>query len=102
MRLPAVKGAVFSGKCCRYIEAMSAYSCRMPILVCLLLGAYIHGVLTFNGCLLSRFYGICAAKSEYKVRRVTWLQWKAWYSPLASVGLHVILDTLLLSYSVEK
>ena len=45
------------------------YSCRVPIHVgsygCLLsdvvvvieLGAYIHGVLTFNGCLLSRFYG---------------------------------------------
>ena len=25
------------------------------------LGAYIHdGVLTFNGCLLSRFYGMCS------------------------------------------
>ena len=53
---------------------MGAYSCRVPIHVgclfsygCLLsdvvvvieLGAYIHGVLTFNGCLLSRFYGNC-------------------------------------------
>ena len=52
---------------------MGAYSCRVPIHVgclfsygCLLsdvvvvieLGAYIHGVLTFNGCLLSRFYGM--------------------------------------------
>ena len=47
---------------------MGAYSCRVPILIWVLtigevvvvieLGAYIHGVLTFNGCLLSRFYGI--------------------------------------------
>ena len=27
------------------------------VVVVIELGAYIHGVLTFNGCLLSRFYG---------------------------------------------
>ena len=47
---------------------MSAYSCRVPnmhgcllsgLVVVIELGAYIHGVLTFNGCLFSRFYGMC-------------------------------------------
>ena len=47
---------------------MSANSCKVPILVVtayfrdvvvvIELGAYIHGVLTFNGCLFSQFYGI--------------------------------------------
>ena len=35
---------------------MGAY--YRDVVVVIELGAYIHGVLTFNGCLLSRFYGI--------------------------------------------
>ena len=35
---------------------MGAYYRDMVVII--ELGAYIHGVLTFNGCLLSRFYGI--------------------------------------------
>ena len=35
---------------------MGAY--YRDVVVVIELGAYIHGVLTFNGCLLSRFYGM--------------------------------------------
>ena len=35
---------------------MGAY--YRDVVVVIELGAYIHGVLTFSGCLLSRFYGI--------------------------------------------
>ena len=35
---------------------MGAY--YQDVVVVIELGAYIHGVLTFDGCLLSRFYGI--------------------------------------------
>ena len=34
---------------------MGAY--YRDVVVVIELGAYIHGVLAFNGCLLSRFYG---------------------------------------------
>ena len=36
---------------------MGAY--YRDVVVVIELGAYIHGVLTSNGCLLSRFYGTC-------------------------------------------
>ena len=46
---------------------MGAYSCSAyyrDVVVVIELGAYIHGVLTFNGCLLSRFYGITATRTS--------------------------------------
>ena len=45
---------------------MGAYYRDMVVVI--ELGAYIHGVLTFNGCLLPRFYGIYT-KTAFVVQR---------------------------------
>ena len=47
-----------------HVGCLFSYGCLLSeVVVVIELGAYIHGVLTFNGCLLSRFYGI--AKSGH-------------------------------------
>ena len=38
-----------------HVGCLFLYGCLLSGLVVIELGAYTHGVLTFNGCLLSRF-----------------------------------------------
>ena len=54
---------------------MGAY--YWDVVVVIELGAYIHGVLTFNGCLLSRFYGIWRNGFQPVVNKYWWnLNWQ--------------------------
>ena len=40
-------------------------ACKRDVVIVIKMGAYVHGVLIFYGCLLSRFYGIFIAEFSH-------------------------------------
>ena len=50
-----------------HVGCLFSYGCILSdVVVVIELGAYIHGVLTFNGCLLSQFITMTESRSQHK------------------------------------